>query len=722
MPFTPLKPNTAVGPTGATGSFTKLGTPPPAPPAFENPATLSNKKAAATTAATQAQAESKKANSPLGMASNFGKAVVSNVASSEVNLGQSLRKIFGNQGDTYLKSIETLNGANVDLIKEMRTLKAKGQDTSKLQGMLTENNRQLTDLHSGLDEENNLPTKGQVAGQLGGTALDVLAAGTYGKAAEGAKTFELAPKAITRSTLPQGVKQASQTPGLFTKAGAKAVGVGTGLGYAQDVTQGLQGNRGEDRTGAKALIPGLGTAIGAGVPLATGLVKSTQNRLSPEYGVNKTIEKRAAALEKLDGYGSVKKVTDNASAKGIDIRKTLAETDLLQGAVDKNGTINTGESIKKLNDFIRPQEDVISANLKKEGTTVPLGMVERDLNNAVNNSGLKGAAKIRALNNVKDEIAGLALDSKDGYIPLSTIHDAKVDKYANINYLNPESKRVDKMVANTYKTLVERRTKSVDVRKLNQELSKWFSVQSYLEKLDGKKVEGGRLGKYFAKGIGAVAGAHLGPLGSIGGAEIAGGIHGSIMKNAFNGSPLGPMQQSEAMTRAVESGKPTVIPMGGKVQSDIPLNTSQTKNMIPGNDNSHISTIISPKETYMQQGKRELGDIAKKTKDFIKNPKIGLSITQDTTHGISPEKVAKQVDGRDLGLIRDYLKTGSLKTYQRLQPVLEGMGIHTLDDKTQQRFLKEVMDLNTRKLPVKSGLANFLKGDKGRFVGSAKKT
>lgn len=100
--------------------------------------------------------------------------------------------------------------------------------------------------------------------------------------------------------------------------------------------------------------------------------------------------------------------------------------------------------------------------------------------------------------------------------------------------------------------------------------------------------------------------------------------------------------------------------------------------------------------------------------DWIKNPKLGASIMD-----VSPEAVAKKVDVNDLGKLRNYL-TGSLQGYQEAQPMFKAMGIDGFDGKTQERFVKEVLDLNTKKIPVKS-VGSFTKGDGGKFTGSTPK-
>lgn len=361
--------------------------------------------------------------------------------------------------------------------------------------------------------------------------------------------------------------------------GLKQVGKTTSAGYVSDVSSGVAGMRGEDRTGAKAFIPGAGTVIGGALGTAQTSISTLKD---PVRKVTNIISKREKELQKLeDNYAIIRKVTSKTKAQGIDPKKILAQTDLLSGAVDNTGTLRTQNASIELNDFIKPQEKVISDNLRREGVLLNLKDVRTKLLNMIDSTGIKGGAKLRAIKNVEDDIAGLMLEADStGKIPLSTIHDAKIDKYANINFLNPESKRVDKAIAKGLKELVESNTRSVDVKNLNRELQQHYSVLDLLEKLDGKKVEGGKLGKYFAQTVGGIVGSHFGPLGAIAGAEIGAGIKGAQMSSKFTGRTGIKLEQSEQMKEAlIRSRQPRLglpAPRDGS-----PRSTINSQNAIP---------------------------------------------------------------------------------------------------------------------------------------------
>lgn len=103
---------------------------------------------------------------------------------------------------------------------------------------------------------------------------------------------------------------------------------------------------------------------------------------------------------------------------------------------------------------------------------------------------------------------------------------------------------------------------------------------------------------------------------------------------------------------------------------------------------------VSPGDRLLQTKAGQA--VEKGITDYAQNPKLGASISS-----ITPESVAKRVDGRDLGLIREALKRTDLKSSMRVQPMLKAMGIESMELSTQKRFLREVLELSTKKLKVK---------------------
>lgn len=625
-----------------------------------------------------AEDRAKQEGSLTGMAKNFGKAFVGTIANSEVGLGKSIQKIFGNQQDTYNEAIQQTGKTQADLVKRINQDKALGKDTTKLQQLYNEGLKVQRDLQSKLKEETTLPTTGQVAGQLGGTALDVLTAGTYGKAKQGMQTLRLANQggasgklasvlpsklsttlapaktgvatAATISGLPELAKISQQkASGLLTGKGLTNITKGAGVGYGFDVTQGLQGARGEDRSGEKALIPGLGTALGAAIPAVSETVQSFKNKFDPTTRSNILVEKRTKELNKLDNYQTLKKAAEKGRERGIDVKKVLADTDVLHGSVDNTGHITTkgdGGAVEQYTkQFIEGNERLVADALKKEARSVSPDYVKARLIQKVKSAGIEGKALTQALKSIDDEVAGYALRAGDnGVIPVSTLHDAKINKYDNINFFTEgNAKQYDKTIAKALKEMVEENTTSLEVQKVNEELSKHFAVIDYLNKLDGKKVEGGKLGKYFAQTVGAMVGSHFGPLGAVAGAEAGGRLKGGMMSRVFNGKTGKVAEEAGIFTKAKDYLKSEPLMLNQSKSNNLgSRNINQSTTMIP------ISSGISNKVPQTLETSRKLSTpktLPAKKKGFIADTQ-GKSLSNDLIEAsvaskLPPRTVAK---------------------------------------------------------------------------------
>lgn len=387
----------------------------------------------------------------------------------------------------------------------------------------------------------------------------------------------------------------------------------------------------ENLANIASIVPG-GKAVGLAEDVASQGAKKTISTLgnirtlSKEASVAKVVERRVNELTKLESRNaSLRKAIQSSSEKGIDVKRTLAETDLLKDAIDKSGVIRTtqeGGAVSQLQDFIRPQEQVVSKVLREEGKSINLSEVEKVLKQSVHNSGLQGGALTRAIKNVDDDIAGYALKADgDGNIPLGLVQDAKIDKYRNINYLNPEASRADKAIGRGLKEIIENNTTSANVKALNQELSKHYAVLGLLEKLDGKIVAGGKLGKYFANTVGAVVGSHFGPLGAIAGAEIGGALKGASMARKFRGTTGKALEQSDAMKSALGSVPKRQPP---KLLGPGPMVTPPPKD---------VSRLFSQEEARARLS--ELGQVPvnNKTMKFVQNnPVDKIQLKESALH------------------------------------------------------------------------------------------
>lgn len=484
--------------------------------------------------ATMAQVEAIKQQKQFNPLKEFTKSFVGNLMPSEVALGKTISKTFGNQSQSYANTINSLTKTQSTLMQQIKDKESRGEDSTNLKRVFNQNADQLDELQNTLKQESTIPTTGQVAGQLGGTALDTLTAGTYGKTASALKTGALGKAS------PSIISNLSADTKFLSKPTAKTVGAGLGIGYGYDVSQGLMDQERNPYT------PGLGTALGGGIALAGRIGVS---RMRPaESKFQDLVEKRAKELYKVENkYAKTRKGMEYSKDEGYSSRKRISETDVLVGAVDDTGTIRTKQKGGPIDQYkeqtIGKSEGLVMKDLEREARSIDFKKVEEKVLKTIEDAkALPAGERELAINKATKELNALRKEvDSNGMLPLTSLQREKVANYALNNYETPaEVSAYRKALARAYKELIEKNS-SVDVKTTNTEIAKYLEDINRLEKLDGTKVEGGKLGKYFAQIsgniIGSAAGGIGGPAGSAFGAVVGGEaasvIKGGMMRRTF---------------------------------------------------------------------------------------------------------------------------------------------------------------------------------------------
>ena len=157
------------------------------------------------------------------------------------------------------------------LKKLIITNKKSGKDTSKLEKTLTEHLKSTPSLEAFTGDVINKSTQ-NILGEALGTAVEMTGVGAI-KGVKGiglvkniTKTAEEANKARQAfNALSTGQKGVS-----ILKDTSRLLGSTLPFGYGYDVSAGLQGQRGEDKTGLNALKPGAGTLLSGVIPVGVG--------------------------------------------------------------------------------------------------------------------------------------------------------------------------------------------------------------------------------------------------------------------------------------------------------------------------------------------------------------------------------------------------------------------------------------------------------------------
>lgn len=471
----------------------------------------------------------------VGFLLQFGKELGSSLAAPVIGLGQTIAK---SQEDLSgrLESIESLTEDNLFLIKTIKQKEAEGLDATNLKRMYNSN----ADL---IEQENqyiknyseSLPTNSQVIGQIGGTALDVLTAGTYGKAATGLKTFTRG-KALP-SIIPTG------------KVGlGKEILKGAGVGYAFDVTMGLQqGETMNANFGDSPIAPGFGTAIGAAFPIANRFI---QKGKIPE------IELKKIEQDYLDNILTTTKSNANRlnllKRQGINVETELVRRGIIPDVVDGKARFGIdefdldGQKVLGNRDLLEERQQIINILDQHLERYRPLNVSSDEIRQAINDAVKSEIQIVNAgrAKEVTDEALKILQRYEDAFktktFSIPDIHSFKKAQYVESskfkNALAPDPQKTDgaSVIAKAFKELIENKADDIAVRDLNKEIGKLQNLNDYLIKIDNTAVKGGRLGIYLARAIGSSAGS-------------SGGIIGSIV-GAMGGDVLARLLQQNAIT------------------------------------------------------------------------------------------------------------------------------------------------------------------------------
>lgn len=436
-----------------------------------------------------------------------------------------------------------------------------------------------------------------------------------------------------------------------------------------------------DITNIATFLPvGKGASVaGRGVAekVAPKVTKTLDNR-----GV-KNVVQEITKIE--DKYGK----TRNANLYSKDVeasRVRIAESNVLDGAVDTDGVIRTKTPGGAIDQYkaqtIDGLEDLVRKSLENSKEVIPFADIRKALIREVGNSGLEGADLVSALKKIDREIEGLTVRTKgSSIIDLTYLHDAKIATTRNINYLTPPEKATyRKAVARAYKTLVEEGSQKVDVKAINKELATYYDDIARLERLDGARAEGGRLGKYTASMAGTLIGGAAGSvgggfgaaIGGIIGGEAASALKGAGMSRTFKGGGKG-LAKNPVLEKARLSIPDKVVRAKAGVaktkeitelESKIAKNVADQKKAIAKGD---FTLVAALKEVYTAL----VEELKKAIKYLDENASMGLAI----------KDVTKRLHKDDQQLLADFIdstRTGKVltkKTEDELAKLMEKLGV-----------------------------------------------
>jgi hypothetical protein len=234
------------------------------------------------------------------------KGVAGAVAGNEIGVGESLSAGLVPKLPIVKQaqaSADQVDGQAQKLLQAIRANKAAGKDTAKLEATYKLVTSAPAFDFGAINPAANKTNK-QALGEVAGVGLDVLAGGSYGKAAR-------ALPSLKRGKALETI--ASKTP--LQKAGSffGKVGTGAGAGYAYDVANNAA--QGKENVAS----PGAGTFVGGALPVVGGAI-GLANRFI------KSVGKGSAAAFSGSGMDVIDAIASNPAAARKGLRGGAADT------------------------------------------------------------------------------------------------------------------------------------------------------------------------------------------------------------------------------------------------------------------------------------------------------------------------------------------------------------------------------------------------------------
>lgn len=413
-------------------------------------------------------------------------------------------------------------------------------------------------------------------------------------------------------------------------------------------------------------------------------------------------------------------------------QRVSAKVDM-SGAVDTTGTVNTKpqqEYFKQT--YLDNKENAGYKLLEQEDASVNINRVVEKLYEEFKNTNLPAsivekavASAIKKLSTTADEL---------GNIKLVELAKEKSAAQRSANYErtqnNSNAEIKNKTTGRAFRLVVEDVSKT-DIAKVNGELSKLYQELTILEKLDGMKVSGGKLGKYFAQIsgniVGGLAGGAIGgPVGAaasaVVGGELASALRGKIMAGKFKKTtPSG--ETSATISKAIKDvtktktidlktpdkkvGAPKSVKKTKEIvtlEGKIAKNVEAQKVAIKAKDYTLVAKLKSVYQELVTQLKKAI-------KYLNENGSVGMSIKKTVT----PESVAKRADKADMKVLAKVIDDYDNAI---LDPIvnrtLSDMGLGKATREEVTRFAKDVFD-------AKDGVMRDVVGKTSSLEAEAKK-
>lgn len=480
-----------------------------------------------------------------------------------------------------------------------------------------------------------------------------------------------------------GIYKGLASTGLKTGISAiSKIGAGAVTGEAFDVAMNLQ----EGKTGVGAFKPGIGTAIGAGLP-AIGVAKNVAFRFA-ERQAPRIINSLIKPLAKDFSYGKnpgravaeakiIANDFDELATKINDVRQTTGrEIGALGRKLSTKPIVNIQDSLSPLDDAMNLAASENNASLLQRLSEVKRA-VTTVLEPAVDDEGkiiIKEVGK-RKLEN---------LTFSEARDVLSRIGDMTkfTGNPSDDKLVNSALKRVYGLIKGDTLAVAKETSPELfqEFKKLTERYADLTSAEVATKYRD-KIVERSNLVSLSPQLAGIASGA-LALIASGGAAApaVLAGLTGAVVDKLAS-TPGFKTRLAALLSKRSPKEINLIFQKAPALRNFF---TIKGKSVLPGD------MLL---ETKVGQ-KVEAG-----VKDYIKNPKIGLTI-KDVSK--TPEAVAGLMDKQDISLLEKYLnKSHTIAEMEKAERILKDIGILNLKPDVLDSFIKDIVDLAKKRLAPK---------------------
>lgn len=514
-------------------------------------------------------------------------------------------------------------------------------------------------------------------------------------------------------------------------------------------------------------IQNLSTVAGTVAGAAEGQIRASQlvkERIAtPETAMNVRPENYTAELQKVaqDWTRPAQENSAKFNKTRIALQKTpetpkfLAEQGLNPFTHIDDGKYFTQESAQAMRETAgKMSRDTLRPSLQMADYTTPktpVAEVLKGSNLKVDRNLNLTAGDVKSIKNmVQSELEALSKKYPEG-MSLADMHDEGITYNKNGGY-KPFASAADtnKAIANraigsAMKKMVENiAPKDVPVNDFNSYLSKYYRAADYLESLHGKvapvskmqaaarmaaKFGGAGLARYLIPGAGELissfAGYQIGKALEHALENMTNPMRDSFLRNlkVTNPEAFTKVSQFVGNEKAAQLTRPQ-LPAGSFIalpEADkMKYLGKPAKEVLPSQlENVNESSLNStPKKGLIQSAKDYWNDLPNKQGGFAKNP----FAPKDLPENFNYNKILKNISGEDLQIMRAYLNKPTHDSFVKAQPMLKAMGLDNIKESRVQEVFRDLIQDSTKQLPVKSGVSNFTKGERGLFTGSTSKS